>query len=201
MFLRPSTLNALMKQAYKGTGLIVAKTEEYLYIAGYYWETEIKNGFIQKKTMGDLITLVGELPDVRERYKATKDGNQMEMNLPMRVRSEEFGEDTITVTDLILIGTNGTKQRLLQDENTGQIYAVNEVFMNIVDNDMIEYDKGEYMAAEPFYDEKWGIMWANNVCKFRAHFRSDDKNIKIFECLKGVDITPEVAGEISEREE
>ncbi len=190
-----------MKQAYKGTGLIVAKTEEYLYIAGGYWEAEIKNGFIQKKTMGDLITLVGELPDIGERYKATKDGNQMEANLPMRVRSEEFGTDTLTITDVILIGTNETRQRLLQDENTGQIYAVNEVFRNSVDNNMIEYDKGEYAAEYLFYDEKWGILWKNNVCKFRAHFRSDDKNIKIFEHLKGVDITPEVAGEISEREE
>lgn len=40
-----------------------------------------------------------------------------------------------------------------------------------------------------------GILWKNNVCKLRAHFRTDDKNIKVLKSLKGVDITPEVPEE------
>lgn len=49
MFLRPSILNRLMKQAYK-SGLVIARNEkDWLYIAGKYWEIEIKEGFIPKK--------------------------------------------------------------------------------------------------------------------------------------------------------
>lgn len=94
-----------------------------------------------------------------------------------------------------LIGTQGTVQRLLQDEQTGQIYPVNNVFVSIINNAMVEEDKGEYTVTEPLFDPFRGILWKNNVCKLRAHFRTDDKNIKVLKSLKGVDITPEVPEE------
>ena len=96
---------------------------------------------------------------------------------------------------MILIGTSGTVQRLLQDELTGQIYPVNNVFISIIRNDMVDKDKGEYEVVEPFFNPYKGILWKNNVCKLRAHFRTDDKNIKVLKNLKGVDITPEVPEE------
>ena len=49
MFLKPGTLNALMKKAYK-SGLAVGRTEDdWLYIAGSYWEVSIKREFVAKK--------------------------------------------------------------------------------------------------------------------------------------------------------
>ena len=83
----------------------------------------------------------------------------------------------------------------LQDELTGRIYPINNVFISIVNNAMVEKDKGEYMVTEPFFNPDRGILWKNNVCKLRAHFRMDDKNIKIMKNLKGIDITPEVPEE------
>lgn len=101
-----------------------------------------------------------------------------------------------TLGDIItLIGTQGTVQRLLQDEQTGQIYPVNNVFVSIINNAMVEEDKGEYTVTEPLFNPFRGILWKNNVCKLRAHFRTDDKNIKVLKSLKGVDITPEVPEE------
>lgn len=116
MFLSTSVLNNLMKKAYK-TGLVVARTQDaqgndWLYLAGSYWEVSVNKDFIPKKTLGDIITLIGELPRPGERFN------------PFR-----------------------------------------------------------------------GILWKNNVCKLRAHFRTDDKNIKVLKSLKGVDITPEVPEE------
>lgn len=66
MFLSTSVLNNLMKKAYK-TGLVVARTQDaqgndWLYLAGSYWEVSVNKDFIPKKTMGDIITLIGELP-------------------------------------------------------------------------------------------------------------------------------------------
>ena len=199
MFLSPSVLNSLMKKAYK-EGLVVARTEDakgndWLYLAGSYWEVSINRDFIPKKTMGDLITLIGELPRPGERFKATKEEKQIEIEMTMEVNDEGFGTDTLTITDVILIGTSGTVQRLLQDELTGQIYPVNNVFISIIRNDMVDKDKGEYEVVEPFFNPYKGILWKNNVCKLRAHFRTDDKNIKVLKNLKGVDITPEVPEE------
>lgn len=123
--------------------------------------------------------------------KPTKNGTKM----PMAINEEGFGTDTLTITDVILIGTQGTAQRLLQDELTGQIYPINNVFISIINNAMIENERGEYSVTEPFFNPIRGILWKNNVCKLRAHFRTDDKNIKVLKSLKGVDITPEVPEE------
>lgn len=108
MFLKPSILNRLMKQAYK-TGLTVARTkDDWLYIAGRYWEISVKRDFISKRTMGDLIALVGELPAPGERFEATKEGNQMEAGLLLAVNDEPFRERrTLTISDVILIGSGG----------------------------------------------------------------------------------------------
>lgn len=141
------------------------------------------------------VTLIGELPKPGERFKATKEGNQIEIEMPMAINEDGFGTDTLTITDVLLIGTQGTVQRLLQDEQTGQIYPVNNVFVSIINNAMVEEDKGEYTVTEPLFNPFRGILWKNNVCKLRAHFRTDDKNIKVLKSLKGVDITPEVPEE------
>lgn len=74
MFLSTSVLNNLMKKAYK-TGLVVARTQDaqgndWLYLAGSYWEVSVNKDFIPKKTLGDIITLIGELPRPGERFKA-----------------------------------------------------------------------------------------------------------------------------------
>lgn len=194
MFLRPSILNKLMKQAYKN-GLTVARTEDdWLYIAGSYWAAGIEKEFIPKRTLGDIIALVGELPGPGERFSATKEGNQLEIEASPILQEEPFrAGETLTVTDVVLIGTNGTEQRLLQDESTGNIYVVNNVFVNIVNNMLIDTEHGEYSVTKPFFHPSLGILWRNNVCKLRAIFRSDTKNDKVLENLKGVDITPEVA--------
>lgn len=53
MFLSTSVLNNLMKKAYK-TGLVVARTQDaqgndWLYLAGSYWEVSVNKDFIPKE--------------------------------------------------------------------------------------------------------------------------------------------------------
>ncbi len=197
MFLKPSVLNRLMKQAYK-KGLTLAMNEEgWLYIASDWWQVNIHKDFIPKRTLGDIITLTGELPKPGERFVTTKtEGNQMEMELPLEIEESGFEENNLlTVTDLMLIGTQGTIQRLVQDEDTGHIYAVNNVFIDIIDNSQIDVREGEHPVREPLYNPIRGVLWKNNVCKLRVHFRSDDKNAKIMQNIKGIDITPGVLKE------
>ena len=197
MFLAPGILNKLMKKAYSSEGLTVAvDKEEWIYLAGTRWQVSVKREFIPKKTLGDIIALTGELPEKGERFRATKEGNQMETGLPLTVSEEGFeNKDMLTVTDLILFGKEGTAQRLLQDELTGNIYAVNNAFIAIVNNALIDEQNGEHRVERPYFNPITGILWKNNVCKMRAAFRSnDEKNIKIMKNLEGVDITPEIPG-------
>lgn len=53
-------------------------------------------------------------------------------------------------------------------------------------------EHGEYQVQFPLFQKQRGILWANNVCRLRANFRSDEKNAKVLRGLQGVDITPEV---------
>lgn len=48
---------------------------------------------------------------------------------------------------------------------------------------------------EPFYEKCLGVLWMNNVCRLHAAFRMDRKNDKVFEALRGLDITPEAENE------
>lgn len=194
MFLKPSVLNNLMKKAYK-SGLVLAMNEKgWLYIASDWWQVSIKREFILKRTLGDIIALAGELPEPGERFTCTKEGNQIEMEMPNEIDETPYkGESYLTPTDLLMIGNQGVALRVLQSEETGYIYIVNNVFMAIVDNNQIDEEHGEYGVERPLYNPYSGILWRNNVCKLRAHFRSDDKVDKLMKALgTGIDLTPEV---------
>lgn len=155
--------------------------------------SERKKRFRTEKTLGDIISLVGELPDLGERFCATKEGNQFETGMPVNIYEKPFkGNNILTITDVLLVGTQGTIQRLLQDESTGNIYAINNAFVAITDNTLIERQRGEHEVQSMLFDPAYGILWRNNVCKMRALFRTDDKNVKTLKNLEGVDITPEV---------
>lgn len=197
MFLAPGILNKLMKGAYTSQGLTVAMNEEgWLYLAGNRWSVSVKKEFIPKKTLGDIIALTGELPKKGERFVATKHGNQMENELPLSVYEDPFKDGArLTVTDLIAFGKEGVAQRLLQDETTGYVYAVNNTFIGVVSNSTIDKENGETQVDGPYFNPISGILWKNNVCKMRAAFReADEKNSKILKNLDGVDITPELPG-------
>ena len=191
MFLQKRIFKRLMTEAYKHR-LIVAMTEdEWLYMAGYYWEVNIKREYIPKETMGDIIALIGELPNPGERFSSTKEGNQMEFDGKRQIDVAPFKRsEPLAITDVLMLGNGGTLLRLLQDAETGQVFTVNNVFIDIVNDSECMKEKGEYLVDEPFYDVNAGILLKNNVCMLRAGFRNDTKNEKVMNQMQGLDIIP-----------
>jgi hypothetical protein len=189
MFLNEKVLNNLMKQAYKTDGLVVAQNEDnWVYIAGRFWEVEIKREYIPKQTLANIIALAGELPVPRERFRSDKQGNQYEMEMLMSIDVKPYTMGPLTVTNTLQIGTAGTVQRYLQDTDTGMIYLLNEAFISLREGS-IDEEHGEYAPSGPFYS-KSGVIWQNNICRMTATFRHDRKNKKTLDALKGVDLTP-----------
>ncbi len=189
MFLNEKVLNNLMKQAYKTDGLVIAQNEDnWVYIAGRFWEVEIKREYIPKQTLANIIALAGELPGAVERFRADKQGNQYELGMPMSIDARYYRMGPLTITNTLQIGTNGTVQRYLQDTDTGMLYLLNEAFINLREGS-IDEEHGEYAPSDPFYS-KVGVLWQNNICRMTATFRHDEKNEKTLEALKGVDLTP-----------
>lgn len=189
MFLNEKVLNNLMKQAYKTDGLVVAQNEDnWVYIAGRFWEVEIKREYIPKQTLANIIALAGELPEPRERFRSDKQGNQYEMEMLMSIDIKPYTMGPLTITDTLQIGTAGTVQRYLQNTDTGMLYLLNQAFINLREGS-IDEEQGEYAPSGPFYS-KSGVLWQNNICRMTATFRHDKKNEKTLEALKGVDLTP-----------
>lgn len=191
MFLKTNLLNRLMKQAYAGGRLIVARRGDWIYLCGGYWEVEAEKGYISKKTMGDLISLIGELPEDKERFRAGKDGNQIEIEMPMGIVIDLFNpRNRLTVTDLILLHQNGVEQRILQDADTGSLYLLNNLFVDMVNNKCIEEGKGESCVLDqPMFHPKLGVLWDNGHCRLHALFREPEE---ILESLQGIPLIPEV---------
>lgn len=191
MFLQKKIFKRLMTEAYKHR-LIVAMSEDgWLYMAGSYWEVNIKKEYIPKETMGDIIALIGELPEPGERFSATKEGNQMEFDGTRQIDVAPFKRsEPLVITDVLMLGNGGTLLRLLQDAETGQVFTVNNVFVDIISNAECMEEKGEYTIDEPFYDAGASILWRNNVCMLRAGLRHDNKNEKVMNQMQGLDIIP-----------
>ena len=187
MFLNPSIVKKLMKQAYK-SGLIVAMNEErWLYLKGNVWEISVLEDCLPKQTKGDLIALIGELPLPGERIVATPEGNQYETELPLEMSEADFDHKKyIDITRTLLIGDGETICRVLQDGE--RKYTVNNVFVDIVSPQYVMMDMGEYAPEKPMYSPWAGILWKGNGCKLRAHFRSDNSTGKILENLKQIDL-------------
>lgn len=167
MFLNNTILKKMMKEAYKTAGMTVAQTEERYYIAGFYWEMDVRKTFMPKQILAQLIELAGEV-------------------LRQEVKTEGFTEP-IDVTDIIVIGSLGTYQRVLQ-ERGGKTHVVNNVFVDIADNNAIDENSGEYSVTTPLFNERKGILWQNNAARFRAGWRIDDRHESLLSELSGIDL-------------
>lgn len=57
MFINTKILKSLMKTAYKGTGLVLSQTEDRYYIAGSFWEMDVKKKYMPKQIMAQTLIL------------------------------------------------------------------------------------------------------------------------------------------------
>lgn len=192
MFLKPSILKKLMKQAYK-TGLYVKRYGGWIMLGGSYWEALIKEEFIPKQTKGDLIALVGELPEEGECYSASSEGNQMELEYVREdIHPELFKAGILEITRVMLISQGGALLRVLQDGIDGTIYPISETMVEIIHREGMDIENGESELQKIQYRKGYGVLFQNNVCRFVARFQEDEYCKKIMEEIEGMDLMPEV---------
>lgn len=148
-----------MHLANDGTGII---------IAGTYWAMWIKEKQIPKKALASIIELTGILPEAGEAFRATKDGNQMEMD-HARPAMYEVAENAATATrelqdTKLVLETANYLLRLLQAEGTNEIYAIKDWIHQTVDDSAVE--KGEGYPTDPALGKYNGIYWLNDTMAF-----------------------------------
>jgi len=80
MFVRLRDFKRLIKEAYTGAGLYVARRGNQLLFGGSYWAIATTKESLDKKALAAVIELTGEMPEDGGAFKATKEANQYEIN-------------------------------------------------------------------------------------------------------------------------
>lgn len=192
MFITSQGFKKLINEAYKGAGLNVGNDGEGYYISGGYWVIWIMHGWIPKKELASIIELTGEMPEPREGFKATKAGNQYELPWHEAYAAMTHAmecEEYMKVTPMTLKYKNGQQARILQNPANKTIVLIGERFIDIIDNTVVEYDKGEFQAEGPMISGKMqGVFWRNDTMALHVCPRTDDENKRLIGYLEAFDI-------------
>ncbi len=174
MFLKKNKLKALMKAAYKTTGLVVGHSNDGIkeghYIAGNSWVAWFAISTMPKTIKAAVIELCGEFPDEGQ-FRATKEGNQYEIpdtdcNIPMAF-AECRTEFNITG---FLRECNSCTLRVLQPKGCNAISCIDNRYIEMIDGTEIDYDDGESGVIGPVSQvtSPNRIYWGNDRSYFMA---------------------------------
>lgn len=147
MFLKRNALKAIMTRAYKGGGLRVRNDGAGITICGAKWAVYFLHGDMPKEVMGDLISLVGELPDKHEVYTADKNGNQMEIYDDGWMSPFDIVPNkSLAAVPLTVCGVIG----ILRDIKSGIIVPIPDGYLQALD--YTKLDEDEETPDGPFGD-------------------------------------------------
>ena len=186
MFINIRILKQLMKTTYKGTGLILAQTEDRYYIAGSCWEMDVKKNYMPKQIMAQIIDLAGELPAIGTRkkyYRMNGNDESCDSKGALTIEPREYVD--AEVTNLLLIDASGIANRILQVVDHLEI--VNNAFILIADPESVD-QKNESSINGPFF-EGTSILWETNQARFRAYRKEDKKHNRLLKELALTDLT------------
>lgn len=153
MFIHLKDFKRMLKQAYTGVGLCVARRGDDLLFSGSNWAIATEKESMDKKQLAAVIELTGELPGDGEAFKATKEENQYEIgevHWDMIDRTEDREkEEKLTVTQVVLERYPiGKAMRVLQAAD-GRVEVLNDRFVKAIDSLSMNTDY-EYEVQGPF---------------------------------------------------
>ena len=100
-------------------------------------------------------------------------------------------EKFIEITPIIIKEKDASRPwRVLQDPNNNHIEIIQEQFIEMIDNTVIDYDGGETQAEGPLYDPS-GIFWNNNAMALHVMPGKWDKMKNLIDFLEGTNIAAE----------
>lgn len=165
-------MKKLMERSLKGGGLHVRNDGKGYSICGAAWAVYFFKGEMPKETLGDLISLVGELPGDGEAYTADKGGNQVEIydGNALTAMDAATGCEELMEKTPVMIESYPHTLRAFQNVKTGRVTVINEKFVQIVNAELIDSNAGEELPEGPFeggamVEERFhnDICWYNNT--------------------------------------
>ena len=196
MFVRLRDFKRLIKEAYTGAGLYVARRGDQLLFGGSYWAIATIKESLDKKALAAVIELTGEMPEDGGAFKATKEANQYEINevhwnLIDATEQYEDEEEKLTVTRLVLNKhPYGQTMRILQAED-GRVDVLGEGFIQAIDPLSMNTDY-EYEIEGPFINHHFPkrVYWKSEATTLTAFLydRDDMKEKDLLDYLQNTKI-------------
>lgn len=196
MFLTRTGFRKLLKRSYSGNGLKVRNDGIGYAFAGGTWAAYFLHGDIPKETLGDIISLVGELPNIGEAYVSTKEGNQMEI-APEKIVSamDTTAKATLIKTDVVIIRNKA--YRVLQDPGSLGITLVEEEKIESVVPGLVDADSDEELPDGPYLCSEMveeifpgSVCWKNDRMAFCTPYRypSEGFETELVKYLEGKEL-------------
>ena len=170
MFYKINQGKKYLKEAYKGAGLVVGLTHEgILYTSGSFWLLCQDMAHTPKEYKATIIELAGELPSPGEEFRATENGNQIQIpnldlyDLPAKYADidrtgSEYEETNVYIKwpkyfIRICTSVSGTGAKLIRHDA-----------WNMINREGIDYDSGETEIEGPLAtpDERGFLIWHND---------------------------------------
>lgn len=194
MFVHLKDFKRLLKQAYTGVGLCVARRGDDVLLSGSDWVIATEKGSMDKKQLEAVIELTGELPGKGEAFKATKEGNQYEISevhweMIDRTDVDREKKEKLTVTPIVLERyPNGKAMRVLQAAD-GRVEVLNDRFVKAIDSASMNLDY-EYEVQGPFFNPKFPkqVYWKSEATTLAVLLYDQDelKEKDILEYLRNI---------------
>lgn len=194
MFIHLKDFKRLLKEAYTGVGLCVARRGDDVLLSGSGWVIATEKESMDKKQLAAVIELTGELPGNGEAFKATKEENQYEFSeahwdMIDRTDAARGEEEKLTVTPIVLERyPNGKAMRVLQAAD-GRVEVLNDRFVKAIDSASMNLDH-EHEVQGPFFNPKFPkqVYWKSEATTLAAILYDQDelKEKDILEYLRDI---------------
>lgn len=181
MIFNKTVFKKLLKEAYKGAGLLVANKDGHIILEGRWWVMKMEERVFSNAGRAALVELTGSIPASGECYRATVAGNQMEMpsefieidNKTMYVTLTS--SEPMKKTKLIVEGMSGGLVRYYKTGN--RVVSVNEVISSLLENgDSTEYDEGDCVRGPYMGTDEKILYWYSNYCSLAAGILDMEKD-------------------------
>ena len=193
MFIQLKDLKKMLKEAYTGVGLCVARRGDSVLFSGSNWVIATEKESMDKKQLAAVIELAGELPENGEAFKATKEENQYEIGgvrWDMIDRTEDREEEEkLTVTEVVLERYPGGKPMRVLQAADGRVEVLGDRFVKAIDPMSMNLDY-ECEVQGPFINRKFPkqVYWKSEAATLTALLYDQDelKEKDILEYLRDI---------------
>lgn len=191
MIFNKSVFKKLLKEAYKGAGLLVANKEGRIIIAGSWWVMTMEENVFTKEGKAALVGLTGQLPVQGECWRSTSAGNQIEIppdyiDIDGAIYDDVTSREPFQKTIVTIDGLFGGMGRLYQKEKF--VICINEVVEMLLDPYAVKEGESSDING-PFtknMEQPNTLYWYTDECSFAAG-RLDFEKENYSELLKNME--------------